>query len=330
MTYIFSTSNYARSAADWIFQWKQFMKNSIGWTVISSSDGVHAYSLSSDIITSSNSSNGGLANSSAWFVISSPGNNQFCFQRGINNLDWRITYSISGFTAGSPSLTRAPTASNSVFTGLPDQRTLFGAGTEQAPTFMQLFNASRDMAFRCNFMAENSAPYGWYWFGNNPGIYAISGLANVFIFDPMAAGTFPASDLDPYVVYIDGTNNIGSSLFAVNSLPTAYFKKGMPQESSTTVSGYPLFCNGNKSSFIQLVPFGIPQNAFTYQDNVFPVLWARVGNAVYPNGYKGQSSLMQLVGTPRYNYNKISVNSVGDNIVVGTFLLPWNGTQIIA
>ena len=85
MTYIFSPSNYAHTATDWIFQWKQFMKTA-GWRVVASSDGYSGFDLTSDIITNYSSGPNGLSNSYAWFVIQSPSNINFCFQRGATEM----------------------------------------------------------------------------------------------------------------------------------------------------------------------------------------------------------------------------------------------------
>jgi len=341
MTYNFSTSNYARTGSDWIFQWKEFMKT-LGWAIVFSSDGYSSFT-NNDVLTTYKTGPGGLGNPRAWFVIESPalGGAQFCFQRSNlttaqnGNIFWRITYSITGFDSGSPNLTTVPTANISPFTNEPDQRTVFGTGTDGYPGFIKLFNSQADQVYRCSFMADDAAPYGWYWFGNN--IYDIAprtGLANLFVYDPLIAGSYLNSlDEDPYIIYIDGSQSVGTSNFFVtapNSVSiTSFYKRGTPQEEAVSLTGYPLSCFGLSGFTIALVPFGIPQNIFNQNDDLFPLLWARGGSQGYPNGYKGQSTFIKMCGTQRESYDRLSILSIGDTVVIGQITLPWNGDELI-
>src|SRR5271165_3818172 len=115
------------NVTDAIFRWKQIMV-SHGWSIPQSSD-ASTYNTG-DVITSSNSGPGGLANERAWFVIKQPGSSRsLCLQRGFGDIYWRIKYSVGGFVSGLPSNLRVPAGNAN------DDNIVFGNRTDPTPGY---------------------------------------------------------------------------------------------------------------------------------------------------------------------------------------------------
>jgi len=116
------------TGADAIFLLKTVLKEA-GWTVTSSGTGTGAggsYSASGDIITTVADF---TTRPRAWFVIQEPsgsGGRQWCWQRGTNNVQWRVKISpTQGFTGGTPNLDTVPSAT--------DEAIIHGGGTDANP-----------------------------------------------------------------------------------------------------------------------------------------------------------------------------------------------------
>ena len=198
MTYQFNVNITPVNGHDAVFQWKQFMVSHANWTVVKSSDGTTT--ANSDVITSYLSGAGGLGNNRSWFVIQQPSSTlQFCFQNMAANSgnSWRIKYSPSGFVNGGTA-TVTPTANISTFTGIEDAGVILGSaiGTDASPGGQNLF--SSDGTYHLHMMADDAAPNGFYFF--TPTI-ALTQIECGFVFDPLAASTFPAGDTDPYLTF---------------------------------------------------------------------------------------------------------------------------------
>lgn len=339
MTLKFQINNLVKNRADWIFQWMLFMSNSVGWSVVASGDGLSDYSTTGNILTSSSSGANGLQNTGAWFVLQSPNNKNFCIQRGNTNLLWKIVYSSVGFTSGTPGPSTIPLAPISSFTGNPDQRIItlniynstfidfFNSPTTTAydPVSKTFYTVILDTAFSCHFCADDTAPYSFYWVGNNPNDNSVAaGLASIFIFDPMANNTFPSIDADPYVTYLDGSKAIGSTTNLLSLYyASCYFLKNTPLEISTSIQAWPIGYSGQV-----LVPGGLPYNPITYNNDLFPIVWAKRASDGFPAGYKGQSSIMRWIGSAAENHSLLSTSVAGDIIVINQIALPWNSLPV--
>ena len=113
----YSTDHPLSGAFD-LFNLKERLKIH-GWMVSGSGDGT-SFSASSDLINTSGSGLGGLANATSWFRIIHPANErEFLFQKDTNasfNSRWNIHYSSDGvgFVSGSPSATIRPSAADEV------------------------------------------------------------------------------------------------------------------------------------------------------------------------------------------------------------------------
>ena len=104
------------------------------WTVISSSDGYHSFSINSNVLTSDGYGIGGFSNPKAWYVI---GENdgyqsyQFCVQTN-GQKGYRVKFSKLGFINGTPSLLQVPSAS--------DEQVVLGGGTDIKQIYQQILN----------------------------------------------------------------------------------------------------------------------------------------------------------------------------------------------
>jgi hypothetical protein len=297
------------------------------WTKPKDSDGT-TYSASGVQITGFNSGTNGLANTSAWFVVRDPNSaRSFCFQRGTTNLLWRTKYSAgAGFTGGSPSATQVPSAT--------DEQVLQGAGTDASPTFHTFFGADGTLRFNC-MAGDSTVGYSFFWDAFTAGNAGSPHFGMAL--DVMAAGSFPAADTDPAIIYLVNKGNGGTAaawgtdLTVVITTCFAFFSNTHTStnwKGCLAVSYYdPL--TGIKVAPAQAVGQGVGTNAFTSKDDGFPLMFARpVSETGGPFGYKGFGSIHRASGVFRANYDAISNTGVAsrDKIWLNGILLPWDGS----
>lgn len=316
MSFTFTKSTPA-TGAQAIYELKERLKTA-GWVVKSSSDGT-TYNSTGDQISSGGSGAGGMANNSAWFRIQSPagaGSIEYTFQRGTTNIAWRCKRSLTaGFSGGTPGTTQTPSAT--------DQGIMFGAGTDGAPTYVNLF--ASDNTYRWNVGADGAAPYGW-WAGGFPtgGGVPTTGMVH----EPLDATE--STDGDKYVfMYAINTNN-----------PWLLSAMGTPSESATTASIWGTVAAAVPSStyrtmvalgYVQnstnatIVPNGLVTNPISSKDEGFPIPFARHSALVGP-GWKGISTVMRWTGTSRTTGDTLTVSSTRDRIVYRDVSLPWDGS----
>ena len=311
-----------------MYNWKAWLITQ-GWTVPRSSDGT-TYNSTGDQITGGGSGAHGLANNSAWFVIQMPlvnaVNRQFCFQRGTDNQHWRIKYSFSaGFTGGSPGATQTPSAT--------DEEVLCGAGTDAAPSFYTMFQT--DGIYRQHMAADNASPYGCWNVCVPIGVYDDAVTRGIMMVDPMASGTYPSADADPYVLLFSGNSSgcmdstISSTKDSYNGLnsnpasPLTWLNKGGGNQGFVPILVGVQICNGQ--GFGYTVP--LSQSPFDAKYYLLPVWYGRDTLQSAPQGYKGISSLMKVIAIVSSTYDLYTVNSTNDKIAFGFFAFDWNGTS---
>ena len=314
MAFIFSKST-PLTGAEAIFNLKQLLKTA-GWTVQSSSDGT-TYNASDDQITVSGSGAGGMANNNAWFRIRSPdgvGSQEFIFQRGTGNQSWRIKRSrTAGFTGGSPGATQTPSAT--------DENLIFGSGSDASPGFLTFFSPDTGL-YRWNVCADNAAPFG-FWAGS-----MANGSAQTYtalVLDPLIFTV--ATDADQYAVYA----SLGNTSFTYTTLGsttgTATTNRMTSQIiSATPGSSYAEFGAFRALDSINLVlPAALVTNPVNFKESVFPILLCRHSSLANP-GFKGMTTIMQFIGTPRTTGSTLSLSTARDRIIYGVVALPWDGT----
>lgn len=312
MSFLFDVNNAAMTGAQAIFNLKELLK-SAGWVVKSSGDGGSIVSTTTDIINSGSSGANGLANTNAWFRIQMSTidsvNREFIFQRGSSNLLWTIKYSYSvGFTGGSITATSAPTAT--------DSQTLLNAST--------LFPA--DSGYRWNAAAGGSSDGYAFWSGVFPIGGGVPSGGAVCLFR-LVDGSYPTEDIDPYVIYVDGSTTPFLTTSMDNAIK-AWMRKGMTYENFKLIS---------TGKFIQATNAVFPNfagvNPHNGNDDVMPMpmIGATTAGGVipdYPTGYKGLIDTMMWNGTSRTTGDTLSIASAGakDRIVYRDVNLVWDGS----
>lgn len=325
MAHTFDTNTIPATGAVCIYKMLAALMAQL-WTKPRDSDGT-TYSPSGVQVTSGSSGTNGLANNNAWFVVQDPNSlRSYCFQRGSNNTVWRTKYSASaGFTGGSPSASQVPSAT--------DEQVLQGAGTDAAPTFHTFFGTDGTLRFNC-CAGDTTVGYSFYWNAFVAG--SANGLQYGMCMDVMAAGSFPAADTDPCIIYVvnkgnaGNSNAFGSDLFLNNTSTFAFFSNTHTSTNWKGCSGFVLQDRPlNTAAFPAQGPStGVGTNAFTNKDDGIPIPYGRGAASAAPIGYKGFGSFLRWSGVNRSSYDTVSTTGVAsrDKIWNNGCLLPWDGS----
>jgi len=321
MTILYTANVIPLSGGDTILQMKAALV--AAGNVITASGNGSTFSTSGDVITTAAQ----LNTVGSWFVWRQPGpvagvTRQYCWQNGAaTGLTSRFKYSYSaGFTGGAPSATVTPTAS--------DQRVLWGAGTDAAPTYVTTIGGTPGVN-RLQMGFDNAAPYGWFAFA-----YLAIGGATAFGFmnDPLLPGSYFGTDNDPYVLYgatpaTAWAADMVATTQTAGSLGTfqTFLAKGLAGENFVSISpASPSF------GTVVATPGGLGPNPITAADDALGIQYGRAATwAPSPTGFKGTSSLMHLKTTARTTADCLTVSTPRDFIIVGNAVLPWGGTDPI-
>jgi hypothetical protein len=290
-----------------------------GWSVIKSGTGVNSasYSDSGDIILSASQLNGAQ---NAWFVIKMSGSNRsWSFQRGTVDYNWRVKFAPGGFTGVSPLGTIATGSYNSTPAG-PTEVILLGTNTDASPTYAS-FPTPSAIGMRAQIIADNAPPYGACMIVHDTGTGAKECM---WFVDPMIAGTYGASDADPYVygIHPNSANSGLNNLFSAESTPQYAILTG----SIPYLIIAPDYCVFDNSNMQTVIPGGLPTNPITNLDDVFAVTWVRRGAQSNIGGQKGISSLFLWTGTNRAVGSTYSIASTSDYYIFGHIAFPWDGS----
>lgn len=303
-----------------------------GYTIVSSGDGLSAYSSSGNVITGFGTGAGGLANDDAWFIAQMPGSNrQIGFQKGpFLQGRWRAEYSIGGnFTGGSAAV--APTASD----GVPWSGVSFNAGTG-----LNWFPEGETLNVK--ICVQNSAPYAWWIASNVSGNLA----ASSFVFmDAVIPGTETLGDPDPYVFFAGNYVNATTTLAfdGVNNIQAAYQSTTLdPPGQIPAVTTYTGFGTATQTwrriawvmwstqtdTYTNYVT-AFQVNPFNANDQLIPVPYCGSIETGYPMTnpqWKGISSLFRFVMTFRAFADTFNVDSSQDWICLGGIAAKWDGS----
>jgi hypothetical protein len=288
-----------------------------GWTVLGSGDGTGGHYSATDgtAVTSGKSGPNGFLNTGSWMRIQSPvtGVNgqkrEFVFQQGAasSTVTIRIKYSpnvtgSTGFTGGSPSATRVPSAT--------DEAVVAGSGTDASPTYAG-WGAISDYEFAFHVIADNTGDDG-YAFVLFQSVNATGALSNsmVFAMDIMKQGTSQANDLDNAVIYFSGTGNMQADLWGGTACFA--FVGGI---SSTDWVGVRL-CQFQQTGLAPALALG--SDALTNLDSSVIPHWVRFSTTNPGNSIKGYSSLFQFSSSFRGAMYPVQVNpnAKGDRLIV--------------
>lgn len=319
MTFNYYVNNTITNFGDAFYQMKELLKTA-GWVVQSSSDGL-TYNASGDIITSGGTGAGGMNNTNAWYVMAHPtlsGYQRYiCLQIGSTKNQIRYKISWSPFNGGSPGILRVPSAT--------DERVLYGGGTDASPsTSAILDNTAANV--RVNLIAGNSSEnYAFFMLFHKIGTGTLGGA---IIMERLTAH---ASDIDPYIYYVQGTgtfpyaplNGYTAHDFASTgtycpqgwirkSYTDAVFAKCVTSWYSTAISN---------SSYQAVGRLG--SDPYDGSDVVLPLIFYCPVSQVNNASYKGQSVNMKLNGSTK---TALDTSNTRTRIYSGPFSFPWNGS----
>ena len=316
MAFTFSVNHSPVDTTDGMFKFLTAAKLA-GWTVVTSSDGISSYPSA---ITQSRISTGGLQNPKAWFVIQQPGGStrQLSIQRSADgtgtNYNFRILYSpVAGFVGGSPGIIQTPTATDEVL--------ILGGGNEATPTFAAFSTPGADTNRLHLIFGDSSVNYGFatasFQIGTSSG-------SSAFMLDMMLAGSYPSADLDPVMIYqsssVSAIYGVEMRNGAANTLKG--FLGSLLSSAFVTIEA-PLYSVGDG----QIFPGNLGSNTWSGKEDILPAYYTRTTT---PFGFKGFSSLLSYIGTPRGSTDLISVTNPKDHLCVTGALLPWpTGVDIL-
>ena len=340
MTFNFLNNPKPATFPQGMYDWMTFMTGSPGWTCVKSGDGLSSYSSSQSVFTDTSSMN----NNKAWFVLRQPNyTRQICFQRGSSDTNWRIKYSISGFSGGNASQT--PSAS--------DEQIILGSGTDSAPSMGVFFNGLTSGSFCMSSAANDSDGYAFYMFAYNSGdLRSANSIKLLFMFDAIKSGpydmvTSSLLDTEPFAIAIANSAAYNNPIWMGSS---ADHSAGSPK-----FKGY--VCKGisGRESFVNLsiAAWGIPStnpsnncwapslnqelNPHNSYEDLCPIYYFYKNSAVPASldpaqGYKGMSGNFFMGSLQRsngdlYNYQDPSTmdpDTSGKKIYISGFALPWN------
>lgn len=349
------------------FLLKEFMKTSVGWTVVQSA--AQTLSTNSDIITDAYAGAGGMSSDTVWWVMRDPdGKKELLFYRpnAINPADYAtaanmaIAYSANdrfsttlGLGGAAVSATNPPIANDMIWLHQPDNYTGNAPGTLDAPGLMTTnvnwgngINYSTTWNF--HVCASTTAPYPFYfWFttqNNTAGFFCMDSLVD----------THPL-DTDDVLFYhfpnSGGIFNLNYSLLRtwykkpVNFTDRADFAAKITNNEARFLATSALYYTydinnygGGTHSVSVAIPRGLPTNLYNTQDDLFPIRYARNTQANYyndilslPPSYKGTSSFLRYLASPRNQFDTLDVSSARDWVAVGStplIAMPWDGSLV--
>lgn len=295
---------------------KELLK-SAGWTVTKSSDGT-TYNSSGDEITGGNSGANGFNNSLAWYVIVAPDSGRaFCVQHITGGADsWRVKYAVDDlFTGGSPSATQVPSATDEI---AGSANHLLGGGTDASPTGDAWFPGCTTLMGG----ADQDAPYG-FWFAGFSG----ANPQYAWVLDPIAGAGRPVEDVDPYLIYIEGSANAyGFQLSEETGGPACWFAKGLGGEAWAVCR---ILEYHTRNGDVRVISSNMGNNIHNGGTDLVAGFAGRHFTGSAPVSGKGYPTLMYWIGDSLSDFTQkdtLDVNGGSDNwVMLSNVAVPWNG-----
>lgn len=305
--------------------------------------------------TSGSAGTNGLGNTRAWILLRQPkatgsvgnyaGTRMFVIQRGTTSALWKMKYSKAGNyglnNQGPIGYATSQNAPSIVPSLTNDEFTMTGGGTDASPTFNTNFYTA-DGTSRHNCMANDglsgeTEPFGWLsvsWAAGG-GVYC----HQAWMFDPMLNGTTVSTDVDPFILFTDGSNQNAFRVDQDNSLNGnlgnvfCWFRYGMSNPVGTAQAVAALAYTYRRSGVGQALvipgdgansPLGTnSQNGY---DDLFPVIYVRPGNQGGNTGYKGVSSMLRWLGSQHTIGDTFALLTTRDKLSLVTVAAPWDAT----
>lgn len=314
-----------------------------GWRCVKSGDGLSTYNSSSEgaitNVSTTDTTNyepndgssyakiaGSIANIRAWFVIKTPAaaaqQAELCFQLvasegDFNDLEWRVKYSVGGFTGGSPSATRVPTAAAG------DERVLTGAGTDASPVGgTALFDFDGQFRFNCFVDADTATPRMWARAWTSATDTVVFALTWDFTTGLKAGGTDPS----PYVVNCNpGTHARSGDTTNVDVADFAFGTRYGTSGTTKCCAMYPKFSDGAEYMG------GVGLSSIDSTEEPDYVLYVRPATAATHRGRKGVSTMCGWCATARSFADHLTISGVRSFVYVEKLWLPWpvSGTACV-
>jgi len=215
-----------------------------------------------------------------------------------------------------------------VCTGIQDELTMTGTGTDAAPTYTAYFGT--DASYRWHISAGGAAEF-YSFIAWSQVIGAVTASTAIFL-DVMATGSYPATDIDPAVVYVPVAGAISelpsTTVPTVNVTNPSKARAWLGPVSATGVSitsnnvNVGIYTYGSQIGSTN--QFGT--NAWVNSDDLLPCLYAN-NNSTFPRGIKGFSTLFMHGTVVRINGDTCDSTTPGakDKIYFGNLWLPWGG-----
>ena len=300
-----------------VFNLKRALK-ARSWVVTQSSDGL-TYNSTGDQITGSDTGANGLDNSKAWFVIRSPDSKiWWTFQRDTtaaagNVYLWRVKISISAPASGSPGILQVPSVATA-----SDEGVIIGGGSDASPTFAALFNNTGNGTFRQNIGVQDASPYNFWMVVFRNG--RADSQDTYIIYDPLASGSYSASDPYPFMAAAVGNKSSGLTLST-----SAYLYKHTKNGGARV---WQPFVPGQLYAQNTVVNPGGAQNPEDGNDCLYYPSWIRPVSWGVPAGWVGVSTTIRLnFSTARAFGDTYTISTTRDAINFEDFVFPWDGSS---
>jgi hypothetical protein len=303
-TGIFLSSGGDIGARQFVYEWMDFMRTTVGWTVPHASDGFSTTTDGSNITGIASLNEYVASTRRSYFVLRAPDGSR-------DILIYRVTTDESRWDWQQAALADGGlwTVAGNNF-DLPTGPTLVRAGGNQTNFINETSNQ------RMHIVADDASPYSWACVSHGAGIPTNRWGAACEVH--MATGTDP-NDLDPFVSfhgsdYDQMWNN--STTFGVER-PRGVFYGGSPGNSVVSaltlenVSGNVFPASGQKDS--------------NGDDVSMPIPWGRRAADTPPNGFKGFSTFMQWNGPDRPIGETFNGKT---RISFGVVNVPWDGVTV--
>jgi len=327
MAYQFSYVTDAVNANGWgilFYNLKQLLKT-VGWTVLSSSDGL-TYFPASDGITHNGLGAAGMANALAWFRIRQPsggvapyaGVREIVFQLidqepPSMHLYAKVSQS-GGFTGGAPSATRTPSS--------VDEHLWIGSGTDAVPVGFQFYSYNVPSYTKYYVCVNDAAPWEFY-------VHRLDTTSGTLAFGMDAVIQAPVSDPEPYVFYGCGDGGFDAKINILN------------QWTHVEINGVQTWVMASNGSWMNagvvIAPApGLNTNVYNSRVDAFPLAWAAPSaGAALGNGrdewkrvahFKGFSKGIDWSGSslPAHK-DRGTIISTNDRVFIAGAWWPWNG-----
>jgi len=356
-----------------VIQIKSTLKTA-GWLVMGSGDGNGAFATSSifgtsasDQLTTTGTGTvagtfkaGSMTNGRSWFVLQQTASSgSWCMQNlgqvvgsgVLGSTSWRIKYSSRGFLMSTSTTSRTPSTIMAV-SGIIDEMVLIGAGTDASPTAGTCF--SSDAITFANCVADDSAPFGWYY----AGIHSSSNRCETAIlYDPLAVTG--SGEVDPYAIFCRDEANGGTDAWfrildnAGTTGPRAFIGPLTPYQRSNSQCCAMRYSTTETNEAPPTIPAGLGTNPFTGFEDIFPIVWAvdtrafalnpigTVAGTVAVgmlNGYKGVSTMSRWLANSKSYGDTITGSNLNlpagatSRMILASSLanlaMPWSGTVV--